>query len=137
MSAEHYKAVVNRAVAAFDSGVLENYVAFYHPQAKLHFLPPGMPQGREGARLFYSGFLAAFPDAKVTVSDVMVDGDMVAERFMLEATHRGAFMGVPPTGRRVAVNGITMFRIADDQIVERWSEANFLGLLQQIGALPA
>jgi len=137
MSIEEHKAAIRRAVAHFTSAGLETYLHLYHPQAKLHFLPPGFPPGREGARLFYGSFLAAFPDTRLVIDDFVSEGDKVACRFTVEGTHSGEFMGVPPTGKKVSVGGITILRFEHGQCVERWSEANFLGLLQQLGALPA
>lgn len=137
MSVETNKALLMRAVELFSAETLEQYLAIYHPDARLHFLPPGLPGGREGARLFYQMFLKAFPDARVTADTVLGEGDLLAERFTVTGTHRGEFQGIPPTGRPVRITGITILRFENGQIVERWSEADFLGLLQQIGAVPA
>jgi len=137
MSSEENKAVIRRAVPHFTPSGLETYLHLYHPQAKLHFLPPGLPAGREGARVFYGNFLAAFPDTRLTVDDFVSEGDKVACRFTVTGTHRGEFMGVAATGKNVSVTGITILRFENGQCVERWSEANFLGLLQQLGAVPA
>lgn len=136
MSTDANEAALRRAVTSFSPDGLENYLQLYHPDATLHFLPPGLPPGRAGARLFYQGFLTAFPDTRLTLDDVVAAGDRVACRFTIAATHRGDFMGVPATGRQVSFDGITILRFADGQCVERWSEANFLGLLQQLGVQP-
>src|SRR5262245_50585545 len=101
MSIEANKTALRRAVSHFSATTLESYLQLYHPAAQLHFLPPGLPQGVEGARLFYQGFLKAFPDAKLVLEDFVAEGESVAARFSLEATHEGEFMGVPATGRRV------------------------------------
>jgi steroid delta-isomerase-like uncharacterized protein len=137
MSVEANKTALRRAVGNFSTATLDAYLQLYHPQAVLHFLPPGLPQGRQGAQLFYQGFLAAFPDAQITLEDFVSEDDKVAARFTLEGTHRGEFMGVPATGTRITLSGITILRFVDGQCVERWNEANFLALLQQLGAVPA
>lgn len=134
MSIEANKAALRRAVSHFSLETLDAYLQLYHPNAKLHFLPPGLPPGREGARLFYQGFFAAFPDARVTIEDLVSEDDKVACRFTIDATHRGEFRGVPATERRVSFGGITIFQFAGNQCVERWSEANFTSLLQQLSA---
>jgi predicted ester cyclase len=136
MSIEANKTALRRAVTNFSAATLDAYLNLYHPQAALHFLPPGLPPGREGARLFYQGFLAAFPDAQITLEDFVAEEDKLASRFTLQGTHRGEFMGVAATGKRVSISGITILRFVEGQCVERWSEANFVGLLQQLGALP-
>ena len=136
MSIEANKTVLRRAVASFAPETLETYLQLYHPDAKLHYLPPGLPPGLDDARLFYRAFLTAFPDARLALEDFVAEGDSVAARFSVEGTHRAEFMGVHATGKRVSFGGITILRFADGKCAERWSEANFLGLLQQIGGLP-
>jgi steroid delta-isomerase-like uncharacterized protein len=131
------KELVRHAAAIFSRERLEEYLQFYAPDAALHFLPPGLPRGREGARQYYEMFLGAFPDGRVTIDDLIGEGDQVACRFRVGGTHEGSFMGAPATGRRVSTTGITIFRISGGQCVERWSEANFVALLQQVGALAA
>ncbi|HKT79806.1 MAG TPA: ester cyclase [Vicinamibacterales bacterium] len=137
MSIEAHKTAIRRAVSNFSAATLENYLQLYAADAKLHFLPPGLPQGVEGARLFYQSFLAAFPDARMTIDDFVAEADTVATRYSLEGTHQGEFMGVAPTGRHVTVSGISILRFNDDgKCVERWNEANLVSLLRQIGAMP-
>ena len=137
MSVEENKALVRKAAELFRADAMEEYLQYYAPDATLHFLPPGLPPGREGARLFYQVFRSAFPDARVRIDDLLGEGDMMACRFTLTGTHRGEFRGMPPTGKSVTITGITIFRIENGRYVERWSEADFLGLLQQLGAVPA
>jgi predicted ester cyclase len=79
---------------------------------------------------------AAFPDAHNVVEDVIAEGDKVAVRFTTRATHRGKFMGISPTGNRVVVTSIGIFRFSDGKIVESWDEYDALGLLRQLGASP-
>jgi predicted ester cyclase len=137
VSTSALKALVQQRIGLFGRARLEEYLQFYAPDAQLHFLPPGLPPGRDGARAYYQMVLAAFPDGRVRLEDLVAEDDKVACRFLFEGTHEGDFMGVPPTGNRVALRGITIIRVAGNQCVERWSEADFLGLLQQLGALPA
>jgi steroid delta-isomerase-like uncharacterized protein len=137
MSIEANKTAFRRAVASFAPDTLETYLQLYHADAKLHYLPPGSGTGLDGARSFYQHFLSAFPDARFAIEDFVAEADSVAARYHIQATHLGEYMGVPPTGRRVSVSGITILRFVDGKCAERWSEGNFLGLLQQIGGLPA
>ncbi len=78
---------------------------------------------------------AAFPDSHHTVEDLIAEGDEVVTRFTWRGTHRGEFLGVAPTGRRVAVAGIWIHRLAGGRIVEgrAWGQFDWLGLLQQRG----
>ncbi len=90
---------------------------------------------REGIRQLY----AAFPDLHAVVEDLVVDATTgkVAVRWSATGTHRGAFLGVAPTGRTITFKGIEIIRIADGRIVERWGEWDGIDLLQQLGRLMA
>ena len=77
---------------------------------------------------------AAFPDLALIVQSLEAVEDRVAARWTLCGTHRGAFLGQPPTGRRVAVTGTERYRLADGRIVERWATVDADGLRRQLGA---
>ena len=79
----------------------------------------------------------AFPDLHITVEDQISDGDKVASRLAHTGTHKGTFMGVAPTGKRITMTGIVISRIADGKVVEGWGEADLYGLMQQLGAIPS
>jgi predicted ester cyclase len=81
-------------------------------------------------------FLGAFPDLKLTIEDEIAEGDEVVTRWVMHATHNGALMGIPPTGRQITVSGISVDRIAGGKIVEHWGEIDMLGLMQQLGVVP-
>jgi predicted ester cyclase len=76
----------------------------------------------------------AFTDVEVVVADLLVDGDKLAWRWRLTATHHGPFLGVAPTGKRVTMTGMNIQRVANGVVVEHWSNADQLGLLQQLQA---
>jgi steroid delta-isomerase-like uncharacterized protein len=65
-----------------------------------------------------------FPDLSITIEDVMAEGDRVAARVVMRGTHRGEFQGITPTGKRVEVRAIDMFRISNGKIVEHWGHAD-------------
>jgi steroid delta-isomerase-like uncharacterized protein len=92
--------------------------------------------GPEGAKQFVPILRSAFPDFKFTVVDQVAEGDRVATRWIIRGTHHGEFQGVPPTGRKVEISGITIFRVADGVLVDGWTNEDLLGLLQQLGAAP-
>ncbi len=79
----------------------------------------------------------AFHGLKVTINDLMADGDMVTARFTARGVHGGEFMGLPPTGKAITMTGIEIFRLRKGKIVELWGEANLMGLMQQLGILSA
>lgn len=128
---------LHRARDYFNAGDIERYImTLYAPEAVGHFLPPGMPQGHTGLRLFYGAFHTGFPDAQLIFDDILSEGDRVMIRFHLDMTHTGEFNGIPATGKRVSLSGITIFRFVEGKVAERWSESDFFGLMQQLGVLP-
>jgi predicted ester cyclase len=82
-------------------------------------------------------FLTAFPDLHFTVEDMIAEGDKVVARITMSGTQQGAFMGIPPTGKHVAFTAIDINRIAGGKSVEHWWEMDALGLMQQLGVVPA
>ena len=78
----------------------------------------------------------AFSDLRMAEADSIKEGDKLAFRWLLSGTHKGEFMGVAGTGRRVEAMGMDIVRVADGKIVEHWGEFDAMGLLRQIGAIP-
>ena len=75
-------------------------------------------------------------DLRISIEDIMAEEDKVMVRMVLEGTHTGNGLGVPPTGRHVRVAGIVLIRVEKGELVEGWNSWDQLGLLRQIGALP-
>jgi steroid delta-isomerase-like uncharacterized protein len=123
------EAVNGRDMAAADSLLAPDYV--------LHF--PGMPGpvDREGHKQLLTMFHNAFPDWQEAIEDVIAEGDKVVIRVTGRGTHEGEFMGVPPSGRQVAAEGVGIGRLAGGRIAESWAAYDALGLMQQIGAIPS
>jgi steroid delta-isomerase-like uncharacterized protein len=92
--------------------------------------------GRAGLKQFLSMFRRAFPDARFTVDDRIVEGERIAVRWTMHGTHQADFQGIPPTGKAVTVRGIAIHRFTGAQIQESWDCYDALGLLQQLGAIP-
>lgn len=97
----------------------------------------GGPAGtRESHRGLVTMFLTAFPDLHADIEHQVAEGDQVVTRLTWRGAHRGAFQGIPPTGRKVTIPTIRIDRILGDTIAENWVIFDALGLLQQLGALP-
>lgn len=94
-------------------------------------------EGLQQAKQFVQAMRSAFPDFDYTVEDELAEGDKVANRWTVRATHQGEFQGVPATDEPVTITGISIYRVAGGKIVEGWTQADMLGLLQQLGAVPA
>ena len=104
----------------------------------IHSHDPVNPQdtiGLDNARSEYRMWRGAF-DFAFTVEDVLAQGDQACARWTWNATHKGDFLGIPPTGRQVTMTGMTLFRFTDNgKIAETWWQHDQLGLMQQLGAL--
>jgi steroid delta-isomerase-like uncharacterized protein len=99
-------------------------------------LPPEMQQGRDAYMQHLPMFYTTFPDFRLTVEDMISEGDRVATRWSFHGTHRGELMGIPGTGKKVAASGITIQRISEGKIVEGWTLFDALGMMQQLGVIP-
>jgi predicted ester cyclase len=99
-------------------------------------VPPGLPPGLPGLKLFISALRAAFPDFRYTVEDVIAEGDKVAQRVKAHGTQNGEFVGIPATHRQVSWEEIHISDWADGKLVEHWVVQDQLSLLQQLGAMP-
>lgn len=130
-------AVLRAAVDAWNAHDRDRYVAAYVPDVKLH----GFPEGVDDAATlgdFFAGFWEAVPDAQIALGDAFEAGDQAAARLTITGTHEGELMGVAASHRPISVEVITILRFGDDgRIAERWNVADFLSMLQQIGAIPA
>jgi predicted ester cyclase len=109
-----------------DPGMIDHY---YQMQG----LPEPNLNKVEAFKKFYSGLLAAFPDAKAEIHNMIAEGDLVATHKTLHCTHKGEFMGIPPTGKKVEVDIIDIFRIAGGKMVEHWGIINWTSIMQQLG----
>jgi len=138
MSAEENKQVCLRFVnEVINGGNLDAIDELFASNYVNHMAPPGLPTGPEGEKQFTMMFFSAFPDGKITVEDVLAEGEKVASRYIYSATHKGNFIGIPPTGKRFTVSGVNVFRVAGGKIVENWPSLDMLGIMQQIGVIPA
>jgi len=120
--------VLNKGnLAAIDQIMAPNYVGH---------VPGFPPSDREGDKQLIAMFRAAFPDLQFTMEDQIADGDKVVHRLTATGTHRGEFMGIPPTNKRVRVTGVNINQFVDGKIVEAWGFMDMMGLMQQLGAIP-
>jgi steroid delta-isomerase-like uncharacterized protein len=137
MSAEN-KALIRRVYEeAWNKGNLAILDEVVSPDYVDHSLPPGLPPGKEGIKQLIAMYQAAFPDTVMTVEDQIAEGDKVVTRWSARGTHKGELMGVPPTGKVVTVSGIDISRVADGMEVEHWAEFDLMGMMQQLGVVPA
>lgn len=93
--------------------------------------------GPEGLKRNVEGYRTAFPDVQLSIDDEIAEGDRVVTRWTARGTHQAELLGIPATGKQATVTGMTIDRIVEGRIVESWTNWDTLGLLQQLGALPA
>lgn len=138
MSTEQNKAVVRRIGEEYwnqgNVAVLDD--AFAADVAD-HNAPPGLAPGREGVKQFNTMFRGAFSDLSLVIDDLIAEGDNVVWRWTFTGTHTGPLMGISATGKHVTLQGISIDRFEQGKIVERWLQADMLGMMQQLGAIPA
>jgi predicted ester cyclase len=97
---------------------------------------PGPVRGRQALKQMIAPYLAAF-DIHIKSEFLIAEGDMVAVYDTFRFKHTGAFQGIPPTGKEATLTSTDIYRIVDGKIVEQWTEANMLSLMQQLGIIPA
>lgn len=137
MSTEQNKALVRRLEEVFNRGNISLVDELFAPDFVEHEeLPPGIPPGREAVKQLTTMFRSAFPDFKATIDDIVAEGDKVVIRQTWSGTHKGEFMGVPPTGKSVSFGVIDIVRIAGGKLVEHWGQMDNMGMMQQLGAIP-
>lgn len=110
--------------------------ALLTPGFSLHVPLPVAGPGIDAINNVITSCRAAFHGLNVTIEDMTADGDKVTCRFTARGEHKGEFMGLPPTGKPIAMTGIEIFRLENGKIGELWGEANLMGLMQQLGILP-
>jgi steroid delta-isomerase-like uncharacterized protein len=136
MSTEDNKALVRRLYEeVLNQGKLALVDELVAPDFVYHNASTTI-QGREPYKQFLSMYRTASPDLHFTIEDEVTEGDKVVTRYTARGTHLRQFMGIPPTSKQVTVTGIAISRIGSGKVIEEWANADELGLLQQIGAIP-
>jgi steroid delta-isomerase-like uncharacterized protein len=135
-TADANKALVRRFIEeglnGGDLAVIEEVVA---ADFVAHPLPPGQARGRAGVQEFAAEQRAAAPDWHITIADIIAEGDRVAVRATGRGTPTRDFFGIPAAARRLEVSWIAIYRVEGSKIAERWSEADWLGVLRQAGVI--
>ncbi|MFB4268513.1 ester cyclase [Nonomuraea sp. GTA35] len=144
MSAEQVignKALFSRFHEAINSGdaevIAKTIDELVAPDVLFHTPAPIDATGVQALKQVWTVLLRAFPDIRVTIEDVIAEGDKVVYRNTVTGTHRGEYRGMAPTGRSVTYNEIFIFRFADGLIAEIWGVVDVFSQLRQLGAIPA
>ncbi|MFL5828765.1 MAG: ester cyclase [Solirubrobacteraceae bacterium] len=105
------------------------------PDVIVHTPLPVQTTGAETLKQAMALLLRAFPDVHLTIEDLIAEGDKVVGRNAFGGTHRGEYMGVPPTGRSFSIEEIVIFRFSDGRITESWAVVDVFSQMRQLGAV--
>lgn len=130
---ETNRAIVLRNFRSFDSGDLRTLEETTAPGFIDHNPLESQLPGVKGTMQASAIYRTAFPDAEIAVEDTIAEADKVVIRWSGSATHKGPFLDVPPTGKRVTLEGITIFRVVKGRVAEQWGELNLFSILRQLG----
>jgi predicted ester cyclase len=133
MSAKDNKEAVRRTVEeAINKGDLD-VIDEVMDAGYVYHVPDNEVVSPDGFKLYVSMMRAALPDLKMTIEDMVAEGDTVASRFTIKGTHHGHFMGVAPTGKKVEISEAVFIRFRNGKEVEAWPYTDTLSIYQQLG----
>lgn len=138
--AEDLKDLVRKYInEVWNQGKLDVVEQLVAPDCVTHdpAAPGGELKGPDGVKQLVSMYRNAFPDTRLEINDLIVEGDKVAARLSASGTHKGALMGIAPTGKRVSITGQAITRFRAGKQVESWNSYDQLGMLQQLGVVPS
>jgi len=137
MSAKDLKALTRRFIEEWNKGKAAA-MAVIDEMYATNFVSHGDEdiRGIENVKQSTSEEFSAFPDLHLTIDDMVAEGDKVAARITMTGTHKGEYMGAPPTNKKITIRAIAIERFAGGKIVEEWGMTNTLGLMQQLGVVP-
>jgi len=130
---EQNKKLIVRLIEEMDKGNFDIFDELSSDDYVCHFSWIPEPLNREARKQFMKATMVSFPDFNHTIEDVIAQGDKVVIRLTNRGTHKGAFRGIPPTGKEIEYTAIFVGRFVDGKVVETWVEANILGLMTQLG----
>ena len=133
-----HAATIRRMYDLLSAGDIDGFGDLLADDFVEHEETPGLEPTKEGVKQFFHMYRAAFPDLRMEPQDVVASGDKVVARARATGTNQGEFMGMPATGKSVDVQLIDIIRFGDDGLArEHWGVFDALGMMQQLGAIPA
>jgi steroid delta-isomerase-like uncharacterized protein len=136
LSTATHKAIVRRYIEQVLNQHRHDLVEeFLTENIELH--GSGILPGLEVVKQWFVTFATAFPDGNTSIEDVIAEEDRVVARITFNGTHEAEIEGIPATGKKVSMPGITIFRLDNGKIAEGWVLNDHLGLMQQLGVVPA
>ena len=136
-AAVNHAATMRSTYERISAGDLDGFATLVADDFVEHDKVPGLPPTKDGMLDYFRMLLAAFPDMRLDVEDLIADEDKTVARVTATATHQGEFMGVAATGKRAQIQLIDIMRFDDQGLVsEHWGVADLLSLMQQLGVVP-
>jgi steroid delta-isomerase-like uncharacterized protein len=135
---EHNKAIVRRLLEEFwNKGNLSLADELFTPNYEHHdSSTPDFGRGPESEKKRATLYRTAFPDVRLTIEDIIAEGETVMTRWSCRGTHKGDLSGIAPTGKQFTISGMTIARLANGKMAEGWVNWDALGLMQQLGVVP-
>ncbi len=137
MSTDENKTVFQKLIELQEHGDLKTGDQVIAPNWANHDESPQPLRGLEGFKLLTKGFRSAFSDIRLEIEDMLAEGDKVAACWRFRGTNSGGFLGMPPTGKAVDIKATGIFRVVDGKVTDNWVNLDFLGLMHQLGVVPA
>ena len=134
---EENKAKFRQVAEAFANGNIAAFDDLIAPDFIEHSPAPDQAPGVEGIKQMATMFRSAFPDLKVTIEDLIAEGDKVVGRMAFTGTHKGEFMGMAATNKQINIQEIHIVRISGGKMVEHWGIEDSMAMMQQLGMMPA
>ena len=131
---EHNKALMRRFYDAWNMGKMDEVVNMIAPNYIDHAMPPEMANGREGFLKARALGKQALADVHLQLEHIFAENDYVIAHVIVHARQVGAYKSIPPTGKRFAMETISIMRLENDQLVEHWERSDFPGVMKQLGA---
>ena len=137
MSLSENKSVARRFIGIWGRESLDIIDELAVPDIVMTYpVMPEVVRGRDRFKKVMANFREAFPDSDIIVEDEIAEDNKVVVRWTFSGTHKGSFLGIPPSGRKVRWTGITIFTLSGGKVIEERGEEDFLGFLRQINAMP-
>ena len=133
---EQNKQVVRQVFEFYNQQEIEKVEKLFSPKHVFHF-PGAPPMDWNSHKQFIVGLSKVFPDLHFKVEDILTEGDKVAYRLTVSGTHKGEFLGIPPTSKKVSLSSTGISDIIDGKVAEDWVDVDTMGLMQQLGAIPS
>ncbi|HEY1500650.1 MAG TPA: ester cyclase [Acidobacteriaceae bacterium] len=133
MSNEANLAALNKFAEAANTGNFQLFYDVVLPACIDHDAAPGQAHGPEGYCTLFAEFRIAFPDFHAAPDTIVADDDSIALAYTMTGTHNGPLMGFPPTGKKMKIRGVQIFKFKEGKVIERWGSSDELGMLQQLG----